>query len=109
MGQSMHGWKADDFFFSVRQHPDSLGPRGLEDLRLALTKAATNIAPVSKRLNNEHLGRILENAQATTKKPSATRRQSFPRGFRICSAYEQCRDTQVDRARCQSSSRHAQS
>jgi hypothetical protein len=67
MGQSMHGWKADDFFFSVRQHLDSLGPRGLEDLRLALTKAATNITSVSRRLNNEHLGRILENVQATTK------------------------------------------
>lgn len=67
MGQSMHGWKADDFFFSVRQHLDSLGPRGLEDLRLALTRAATNIAFVCRRLNNEHLGRILENVQTTTK------------------------------------------
>jgi hypothetical protein len=67
MGQSVHGWKADDFFFSVRQHLDSLGPRGLKDLRLAPTKAATNIASVSRRLNNEHLGRILEYVQATTK------------------------------------------
>jgi hypothetical protein len=67
MGQSMHGWKADDFFFSVRQHLDSLGPRGLEDLRLALAKASTNIASVFRRLNNEHLGQILENVQTTTK------------------------------------------
>jgi hypothetical protein len=67
MGQSMLGWKADDFFFSFRQHLDSLGPRGLEDLRLALAKAATNVASVFRRLNNEHIGRILENVQATTK------------------------------------------
>jgi hypothetical protein len=67
MGQSMLGWKADDFFLSVRQHLDSLGPRGLEDLRLALANAATNIASVSRRLNNERLGQILENVQTTTK------------------------------------------
>jgi hypothetical protein len=67
MGQSMHGWKADDFFVAVRQHLDSLGPRGLEELRIAFTKAAANIASVFRRLNNEQLGHILENVQTTTK------------------------------------------
>jgi hypothetical protein len=67
MGQSTHGWKADDFFVAVRQHLNSLGPRGLEELRIAFTKASANIASVFRRLNNEQLSRILENVQATTK------------------------------------------
>jgi hypothetical protein len=67
IGQSTLGWKADDFFVSIRQHLDSLGPCGLEELRMALAMAAANIASVFGRLNNEHLGRILENVQAMTK------------------------------------------
>ncbi|CAD0086919.1 unnamed protein product [Aureobasidium vineae] len=66
MRQSMLGWRAEEFFVAVRQHLDTLGPRGLEELRFNLAKAAANVISVFERLNNEHLGRILENIQHMT-------------------------------------------
>jgi len=67
MGQSMLGWKADEFFYTFKQHLDALGPRGMEELRNALATAAASVGSVHKRLDNEQLNRILGNVRATTK------------------------------------------
>ena len=67
MGQSMLGWKADEFFYTFKQHLDALGPRGMEELRNALATAAASVGSVYKRLDNEQLDRILGNVRATTK------------------------------------------
>lgn len=67
MGQSMLGWKADDFFHTFKQHLDSLGPHGMDELRIIVAKAAANVSNVFQRMNNDHLNQILENLKVITK------------------------------------------
>jgi len=67
MGQSMLGWKADEFFSTFKQHLDALGPHGMDELRIIFAKAAANVSDVFQRLNNEHLDQILENLRVLTR------------------------------------------
>lgn len=67
MGQSMLGWKVDEFFSTFKQHLDSIGPRGMDELRMILAKAAANVSDVFQRMNKDHLNHILEDLKVITK------------------------------------------
>ena len=67
MGHSMLGWKADEFFYTFKQHLDSIGPHGMDELRIILAKAAANVSDVFQRMNNDNLNEILENLKVMTK------------------------------------------
>lgn len=66
MGQSMLGWKADEFFSTFKQHLDALGPHGMDELRITFAIAAANVSDVFQRLNNENLNQILGNLKVMT-------------------------------------------
>lgn len=61
MGQSMLGWKADDFFVAVKQHLDSIRPGSFGELCMVFGRAAAHVMHVFERLNNDQLSQVLEN------------------------------------------------
>ncbi|KAI5259569.1 hypothetical protein E4T42_00093 [Aureobasidium subglaciale] len=75
MGQSMLGWKADDFFVAIKQHLDSIRPGSLGEISLVFGEAAARVMLVFERLNSEKLDYILENTQHMTEAASKTLQQ----------------------------------
>ncbi|THY35564.1 hypothetical protein D6D01_01238 [Aureobasidium pullulans] len=61
MGQSMLGWKADDFFVAVKQHLDSIRPGSFGELCMVFGRAAAHVMHIFERLNNDQLSQVLGN------------------------------------------------
>ncbi|KAI5272885.1 hypothetical protein E4T47_03945 [Aureobasidium subglaciale] len=75
MGQSMLGWKADDFFVAVKQHLDAIRPGSLGEISFVFGEPVVRMMLVLERLNSEKLDYILENTQHMTEAASKTLQQ----------------------------------